>query len=103
MTHLFSFPQDCPDEELQERWVSLLGRSPRLAPWLDETLRGRRAQLSQRLVGVEIERVLWKEMSRWLTDFESLPPFAVSAIATTLEEKPQPPPIRVEPPQAAAD
>ena len=87
MTHTFSFPEGCPDEELQERWELLLGKSPRLVPWLDQTLRSRRSQLSGRVVGVEIERVLWTEMSRWLTDFEALPSFAVAAIATTLEEK----------------
>jgi hypothetical protein len=100
MTHTFSFPEGCPDEQLQERWEELLGKSPRLVPWLDETLRSRRSQLSGRVVGVEIERVLWTEMSRWLTDFEALPPFAVSAIATTLEEKrevaaPRPEPVFV--------
>jgi len=42
--------------------------------------------------------VLWTEMSRWLSDFEALPPFAVSAIATTIEEKREPPPIRLEKP-----
>jgi hypothetical protein len=96
MTHAFPFPADCPDEELQERWESLLGKAPRLVPWLDETLRGRRVQLSGRLVGVEVERVLWNELSRWLTDFEALPPFAVAAIATTLEEKRELPAPRVE-------
>ncbi|HEX4383178.1 MAG TPA: hypothetical protein VH083_09525 [Myxococcales bacterium] len=99
MTHTFSFPAGCPDDELQERWESLLGKSPRLVPWLDETLRSRRSQLSGRVVGVEIERVLWKEMSRWLTDFEALPSFAIAAITTTLEEKrevPAPRPERVE-------
>ena len=100
MTHTFSFPAGCPDDELQERWELLLGKSPRLVPWLDETLRSRRSQLSGRVVGVEIERVLWTEMSRWLTDFEALPSFAVSAIATTLEEKrelatPRPEPVHV--------
>jgi hypothetical protein len=100
MTHTFSFPAGCPDEELQERWESLLGKSPRLGPWLDETLRSRRSQLSGRVVGVEIERVLWTEMSRWLTDFEALPPFAIAAITTTLEEKrevqqPRPEPVFV--------
>jgi hypothetical protein len=97
MTHTFSFPEGCPDDELLERWESLLGKSPRLVPWLDETLRSRRSQLSGRVVGVEIERVLWKEMSRWLTDFEALPPFAIAAITTTLAEKrevPQPRPER---------
>jgi hypothetical protein len=104
MTHVFPFPADCPDEHLQERWETLLGKAPRLGPWLDETLRGRRAQLSQRMVGVEIERVLWTEMSRWLIDFESLPPFAVAAIATTLEEKREPTPVKLERPlESVAD
>jgi len=96
MTHVFSFPAGCPDEQLQERWESLLGKAPRLGPWLDETLRSRRVQLSGRVVGVEIERVLWTELSRWLTDFEALPPFAVAAIATTLEEKRELPAPRAE-------
>jgi hypothetical protein len=96
MTHTFSFPAGCPDEQLQERWESLLGKTPRLGPWLDETLRSRRVQLSGRVAFVEIERVLWTELSRWLTDFEALPPFAVAAIATTLEEKRELPAPRTE-------
>jgi hypothetical protein len=96
MTHTFSFPAGCPDERLQERWELLLGKTPRLAPWLDETLRSRRVQLSGGAVGVEIERVLWTELSRWLSDFEALPPFAVAAIATTLEEKRELPAPRAE-------
>lgn len=103
MTHLFSFPEGCPDDALQARWELLLDKAPRLGTWLDEALRGRRAQLCEELVcgdtaaraGYEVERVLWTEMSRWLTDFESLPPFAVAAIATTLEEKREPTPIRL--------
>lgn len=98
MTQLFAFPKECPDDALLARWESLLGKAPRLSTWLDETLRGRRAELSQELASVEIERVLWTEMSRWLDDFEALPPFAVSAIATTIEEKREPPPIRLEKP-----
>jgi hypothetical protein len=83
----FPFPTGCPDEKLLERWESLLDKSPRLAPWLDQTLRGRRSLLQQRAVGVEIEKILWRDLTRWLPDFEALPSFAVSAIATTLEEK----------------
>jgi hypothetical protein len=98
MTQLFSFPKECPDDALLSRWESLLGKAPRLQSWLDQTLRGRRAELSQEFAGVEIERVLWTEMSRWLDDFEALPSFAVSAIATTIEEQREPLPIRLEKP-----
>lgn len=98
MTHLFTFPKECPDDALLARWESLLGKAPRLSSWLDETLRGRRAELLQEFASGEVERVLWTEMSRWLNDFEALPPFAISAIATTIEEKREPHPIRLEKP-----
>jgi hypothetical protein len=87
MTQLFTFPKECPDDALLARWESLLGKAPRLSTWLDETLRGRRA-----------ERVLWTEMSRWLNDFEALPSFAVSAIATTIAEQREPLAIKLEKP-----
>jgi hypothetical protein len=83
----FPFPSGCPDEKLLERWETLLDKAPRLAPWLDQTLRGRRSILQGRGVLLEIEEILWRDLSRWLPDFEALPSFAVSAIATTLEEK----------------
>ena len=98
MTQLFTFPKDCPDDALLARWESLLGKAPRLSTWLDETLRGRRAELSQEFASVEVERVLWTEMSRWLSDFEALPSFAVSAIATTIAEQREPLAIKLEKP-----
>ncbi|HEY2029898.1 MAG TPA: hypothetical protein VGH20_11895 [Myxococcales bacterium] len=98
MTQLFAFPTECPDDALLARWESLLGKAPRLSSWLDETLRGRRAELSQEFAGVEVERVLWTEMSRWLNDFEALPSFAVSAIATTIAEQREPLAIKLEKP-----
>jgi hypothetical protein len=88
----FPFPSGCPDEELLKRWEALLGKAPRLAPWLDQTLRGRRSVLQAHAGGLQIEAILWRDLSRWLPDFEALPTFAVSAIATTLEEKREPPP-----------
>jgi hypothetical protein len=99
----FPFPQSCPDEALLARWEALLGKSPRLAPWLDQTLRGRRSSLQGRAVGVEIERILWRDLTRWLTDFEALPPHAVAAIATTLEEQKEAKSIRIEPADSVAE
>lgn len=98
MTQLFAFPRECPDDALLARWESLLGKAPRLSTWLDETLRGRRAELSQEFASGEVERVLWTEMSRWLNDFEALPSFAISAIAVTIAEQREPLTIKLEKP-----
>ena len=80
----------CPEgAELLERWESLLRKVPRLRPWVGEMLGQRRIVLVARLEGeppLVIERTLWQELARWLRDFEALPPFAVSAIATTLQD-----------------
>jgi len=81
----------CPDgAELLERWESLLRKAPRLRPWVGEMLGRRRVLLVARLEGqppLVIERTLWQELARWLREFEALPPFAVSAIATTLQDE----------------
>jgi hypothetical protein len=79
----------CPAgaEELVHRWEVLLARSPRLRPWLAQMLGRHRALLQETLGGAEVERALWGELARWLRDFEKLPQFAVSAIATTLQEE----------------
>ncbi|MFL5312510.1 MAG: hypothetical protein ACJ79H_18910 [Myxococcales bacterium] len=76
--------------ELLDRWESLLRKVPRLRPWVGEMLGHRRVVLVARLEGeppLLIERTLWQELARWLREFEALPPFAVSAIATTLQDE----------------
>ena len=74
--------------ELVQRWEAFLDKAPRLRPWLDEMLGQQRLRLQQSGVAqVEVERTLWQDLSRWLLDFEALPPFAVSAIAVTLEDE----------------
>ena len=75
----------CPDAELAQRWTAMLGRTPRLRPWLERMLQQRRALLQQSGHG-SVEAALWLDLSRWLRQFEALPEFAVSAIAVTLEE-----------------
>jgi hypothetical protein len=88
---LASFPEPsaCPDgAQLLERWESLLRRVPRLRPWVDEMLGRQRSLVLARLESeppLSIERTLWQELARSLREFEALPPFAVSAIATLLE------------------
>jgi hypothetical protein len=86
----FPEPSACPDgAELLERWESLLRKVPRLRPWVGEMLGQQRVLLVARLEGqppLVIERSLWQELARWLRDFEALPQFAVSAIATTLQD-----------------
>jgi hypothetical protein len=81
----------CPDGmELLERWESFFRKAPRLRPWVGEMLCQRRVLLVARLEGqppLVIERTLWEELARWLREFEALPPFAVSAIATTLQDE----------------
>jgi hypothetical protein len=81
----------CPEgAELLDRWESLLRKVPRLRPWVGEMLGQRRIVLVERLEGeppLVIERTLWQELARWLREFEALPPFAVSAIATTLHDE----------------
>jgi len=79
----------CPESaELLERWESLLEKTPRLRAWVGEMLGERRVKLLAKLDGqspLVIERTLWQDLARWLREFEELPPFAISAIATTLE------------------
>jgi hypothetical protein len=86
----FPEPSACPDgAELLERWESLLRKVPRLRPWVGEMLGQQRVLLVARLEGqppLIIERTLWQELARWLREFEALPQFAVSAIATTLQD-----------------
>ena len=64
---------------VNDRWESLLSRVPALRPWLAQMVRHRRAH-------TEDEQALQAEMERWLREFEELPPFAVTAIATTLQD-----------------
>jgi len=66
--------------DVAQRWESLLARVPALRPWLSQMVQRRRAQLD----GSEQE--LQEELARWLREFEQLPPFAASAIATTLQD-----------------
>lgn len=74
--------------ELADRWEALLDRAPRLRPWVDQMLGRRRLRLQESGAGqVEVERILWQELSRWLLQFEALPDFAVAAIAITLEDE----------------
>ena len=87
----FPEPSACPDgAEILERWELLLRRVPRLRPWVGEMLGQQRVLLVARLEGqppLVIERTLWQELARWLREFEALPQFAVSAIATTLQDE----------------
>lgn len=87
----FPEPSASPDgAQLLARWESLLRRAPRLRPWVGEMLGQQRVLLVARLEGeppLVIERTLWQELARWLREFEALPQFAVSAIATTLEAR----------------
>ncbi|MFL5426548.1 MAG: hypothetical protein ACJ783_16095 [Myxococcales bacterium] len=89
----FAPPSACPDSNVvQDGWDSLLGKTPRLRPWLTEMLQRRRAALGEKLGydPEEIDRILWNELERWLHDFEALPGYAVSAIALDLEGEPPP-------------
>jgi hypothetical protein len=89
-----AFPEASPDTAVvQDRWESLLGKTPRLRPWLSQMLQRRRTVLAERLgsdAGEEIDRLLWHELGRWLRDFEALPNYAVSAIALDLSDEPAP-------------
>ena len=79
--------------DLLGRWEALLGKAPRLRPWLEQTLDRHRLLLLERAgrgSAVEIEQSLRDQLARWLGEFEALPQFAVSAIATTLEERERP-------------
>lgn len=74
--------------ELADRWRTLLEKTPRLRPWVDQMLGRRRLRLQESgFAQIEVERTLWQELSSWLTQFEALPDFAVSAIAVTLEDE----------------
>jgi hypothetical protein len=89
-----AFPEASPESAVvQDRWESLLGKAPRLRPWLSQMLQRRRTVLAERLgsgAGEEIDRLLWHELGRWLRDFEALPNYAVSAIALDLSDEPAP-------------
>ena len=86
-----AFPEASPESVVvQERWESLLGKTPRLRPWLSQMLERRRMVLAERLgrdACEEIERLLWTDLGRWLRDFEALPSYAVSAIALDLSDE----------------
>lgn len=74
--------------ELVRRWEALLDKAPLLRPWVDQMLGRERTRLQESgIAQVEVERILWQDLSRWLFDFEALPAFAVSAIAVTLEDE----------------
>ena len=75
----------CPDAALAQRWTEMLGKAPRLRPWLQKMVHERRIVLQQSGHG-SVELALWLDLGRWLEEFEALPHFAVSAIAVTLEE-----------------
>jgi hypothetical protein len=71
-----------------DAWEALLARTPRLRPVLHQMVGRHRMRLQQSgAPHLEVERTLWRELSRWLRDFEVLPEFAVSAIAVTLEDE----------------
>jgi hypothetical protein len=73
--------------DLVERWEAVLAKAPRLRGYLEHELGRHRLQLQQRTASeADLERTLCECLSRWLTEFEALPQFAVSAIATTIEE-----------------
>jgi hypothetical protein len=74
----------CPDAALVQRWTAMLGKAPRLRPWLEEMVQRRRALLQESGHG-SVEEALWLDLSRWLQQFEALPRFAVTAIAVTME------------------
>jgi hypothetical protein len=101
-----AFPQASPESALvQDRWESLLGKTPRLRPWLSQMLQRRRMVLAERLgseAAEEIDRLLWNELGRWLRDFEALPNYAVSAIALDLFDEPAPKGAERPPPEPAA-
>src|SRR3954467_14628116 len=89
----FPPPSACPDSHVvQDGWDSLLGKTPRLRPWLTQMLQSRRAALGEKLADdrEEIAGILWTELERWRHDFEALPGYAVSAIALDLEGEPAP-------------
>jgi hypothetical protein len=101
------FPGASPESALvQDRWESLLGKTPRLRPWLSQMVERRRMVLAERLgreAGEEIDRLLWSDLGRWLRDFEALPTYAVSAIALDLADEPFPRATdRLRPPEPAA-
>jgi hypothetical protein len=88
-------PDGCAD--LLARWAAVLDRAPRLRPWLSGMIEQRRAILCESAVetaAANVERALWTDLERWVVQFEALPGFAVSAIATTLQEAKPP---RAEP------
>jgi hypothetical protein len=88
-------PDGCAD--LLERWAAVLDRAPRLRPWLSGMIAQRRAVLSGSAPAAgmaNVERALWGDLARWVVEFEALPRFAVTAIATTLQETK---PVRSEP------
>src|SRR3954469_1907047 len=90
--------------ELLDRWGALLDRSPRLRPWLVEMISQRRARLRESAVeqaSANIERLLWGDLARWVVQFEALPQYAVSAIATTLQAEERPARADPEPPALA--
>lgn len=95
-------PDGCAD--LLARWAAVLDRAPRLRPWLSGMIAQRRALLSESAVdaaAANVERALWGDLARWVVQFEALPRFAVTAIATTLQEaKPARPQPELEPPAA---
>ncbi|HET9752260.1 MAG TPA: hypothetical protein VFP52_04845, partial [Myxococcales bacterium] len=106
-------PDGCAD--LLARWAAVLDRAPRLRPWLSGMIAQRRAFLCESAVdtaAANVERALWADLERWVVQFEALPRFAVSAIATTLQEtraarsepEPQPPAAgTAESPERALD
>jgi hypothetical protein len=74
-----------PDAALGARWEALLARAPRLRPWVATLLQQERRRLADARDG-EVE--LTRSLRRHLAEFEALPQFAVSAIATELQEGP---------------
>lgn len=102
------WPERSGGAELVARWESLLSRVPSLRPWLAQMLGRRRLQLEGE---PGVERILWEDLSRWLGEFEQLPPFALAAIATTLQDDAfaasprieNPPPPDRETPELALD
>ena len=105
----FPAPSALPGgDALLARWEQLLARSPRLRPWLLQMIATQRALLAERgESGPAIERGVGRQLQRWLRDFEALPQFAVSAIATELQEAAQRPGEPDQeagpPPEAGAD
>jgi hypothetical protein len=73
--------------DLIDRWEAVLSKAPRLRGYLEHELGRHRLRLQERTASeADLERTLCECLSRWLTEFEALPQFAVSAIATTIEE-----------------